>query len=223
MLYNNKIYNILSIENSSNIFSICFISKNKILYKEKFSNKYNSIFLINNINNLLYKNNIKIKNINAIAYGIGPGSYTGLRLLNSIVQGLSFCWKIPIINVSSTYALAMEYFSKNKNDIVLIGIDGKINEIYYEIYKINKNKQITLISKKLSKNIENIKLQQQKIIGIGNGCMKYKDILLSNNLNLEINIKNIYPKAFYINIIAQNKIKRNEIIFPNNAKPYYIN
>lgn len=223
MLYNNKIYNILSIENSSNMFSVCFMSKKIILYKEQFTNKNNSVFLINSINDLLYRNNLKIKDIGAIAYGTGPGSYTGVRLINSIIQGLSFCWKLPVISVSSMQTLAMEYFCNYENKTVLVGIDTKINEIYYEIYETNKNNKTSIVFKNLANNIEKIKFPNKKIIGIGTGCMKYKDILLLNNLNLEINIKIVYPKAFYTNMIAQRKIKQNEIIFPINATPNYIN
>ncbi len=223
MINNNKICNILSIENSTNAFSFCYFSENIFIYKEKFTNKNNSTFILDIINSILYKNKIKIKNINAIAYGNGPGSYTGLRLSHSITQVLSLCWKIPILEIPSTFSLALEYFHKFNVNNVLICIEIKMDCIYCEIYE-KKNNKIYILFKKIVNNVNELRIENGDFIGIGigSGCIKYKNTLLKNNMNLRINENIIYPKAIYTNIAAQISIKKNRIKYPGNLFVSYI-
>ncbi len=75
---------------------------------------------------------LSLKDIDLISVGIGPGSFTGLRIGVSFSLGLSFGLNIPIVGVPSLMAKAYSY----KGDgLVVSGVDGRRREVFYGVYK----------------------------------------------------------------------------------------
>ena len=75
--------------------------------------------------------------IDLIAYGSGPGSFTGLRIAASLAQGLAFSTGLPAVGVPTLSALAQTALRKGVVDAqarVLCTLDARINEVYSAIY-----------------------------------------------------------------------------------------
>jgi tRNA threonylcarbamoyladenosine biosynthesis protein TsaB len=73
-----------------------------------------------------------------IAYGCGPGSFTGLRIAASAVQGLAYSCGLPAVAVSTLAVLAQNALRKgevNANEKVLCTLDARINEVYSAVYQ----------------------------------------------------------------------------------------
>ena len=102
---------ILAIETSTKNCSVSLFKREKLLLtKEEASDKYShneklTIF----IKQLLSQLKIEIKQLDAVAIGKGPGSYTGLRIGTATAKGLCYSLNIPLISVCSLKAMA---FSK---------------------------------------------------------------------------------------------------------------
>lgn len=71
--------------------------------------------------------------LDAIAFGRGPGSFTGVRIATSVAQGAAYAADIPLIPVSTLAALA-DAVNDDSIDGVLAGIDARMSEIYYLPY-----------------------------------------------------------------------------------------
>ena len=94
---------ILNIETSSTNCSVCLSNKGQLIdCLEKDSPSYShSQKLHSFIAELMDRNKIKFKDLNAVSVGIGPGSYTGLRIGLSASKGICYALNIPLISVSS--------------------------------------------------------------------------------------------------------------------------
>ncbi len=66
--------------------------------------------------------------LNAIAVGIGPGSYTGIRLGTAIAQALAFCWKVPLIGLSSLSG----FVPKESITQYAAILDARIGGVYFQ-------------------------------------------------------------------------------------------
>src|SRR3954468_2214967 len=76
---------------------------------------------------LLKKTNLTVAELDAVAFGAGPGSFTGLRIACGIAQGLAFPRGIPVLAVSTLEALAEESGATR----VVACIDARMREVYY--------------------------------------------------------------------------------------------
>jgi tRNA threonylcarbamoyladenosine biosynthesis protein TsaB len=96
------------------------------------------------INSLLNNARIHLKDLDAIAVGIGPGAFTGVRLGVAVVQGLAMSSNLPVISVSSLDAVASQLvktpaFQKSKPKHFAIAIDARMEEVYWAKYETMLN------------------------------------------------------------------------------------
>lgn len=88
------------------------------------------------IDSLLTKYKLSVQDLDAIAYGRGPGSFTGVRIAASTVQGLALGADLPVLEVSTLAAMAQEVYSKTGQTEMLCLIDARMQEVYLGHYSI---------------------------------------------------------------------------------------
>lgn len=89
--------------------------------------------------------------IDAIAFGAGPGSFTGLRISLSFAQGLAFGLDVPLVPVSSLLAVAC---TNQKvvpdNSVVVSLLDARMSELYWASYAFSSGEAQSLVPPQLS-------------------------------------------------------------------------
>lgn len=121
---------ILNIETSSKNCSVCLSSKGNLVTSFDLEDEAyrHSELLTSSIQNILSQNNIDVSGLSAVSVGIGPGSFTGLRIGLSVAKGLCYPHNINLIGISSLKIIANSVINENKNIISMIKDKG---EHYY--------------------------------------------------------------------------------------------
>ena len=121
---------ILNIETSSKNCSVCLSSKGNLVTSFDLEDEdyRHSELLTSSIQNILSENNLDVSGLSAVSVGIGPGSFTGLRIGFSVAKGLCYPHNIDLIGISSLKIIANSVVKENKNIISLINDKG---EHYY--------------------------------------------------------------------------------------------
>ena len=166
--------------------------------------KEHAAFLHTAIKNMLVQINISIKNIDAIATTIGPGSYTGLRVCLAAAKGLCYALNKPLITVGTLNAMAKtavlnctieeEYFFCPM-------IDARRMEVYTALYKSNLEEIISPHAQIIDEQFCDDYLKNKKIVFFGNGMQKFKNINTSINSIFE----NIPEITQAINLLSHDK------------------
>ncbi|WP_300716425.1 tRNA (adenosine(37)-N6)-threonylcarbamoyltransferase complex dimerization subunit type 1 TsaB [uncultured Brachyspira sp.] len=221
--------NILAFDTVSSSFSIALQKdEGSVIEYNKENIKNHNEEILPALEKFFEENNISLEKIDYIALGIGPGSFTALRIAFSTVKTICYARKIPIIGISSLEALYENI--KNFNGIKASMIDARKGSIYTNIYfdnkKLKENLDLTyqefidiLISYIENENkIENITL-------CGDGFYKNKEYFIENlkkyNIKILENSFNII-KASNIIKLSIPKIKSNNLDDVFNLLPLYI-
>ena len=128
---------ILNIETSSKNCSVCLSSKGKLIqsFDSEDDTFRHSELLTSSIQDILSENNIDVKDLSVVSIGIGPGSFTGLRIGFSVAKGLCYPHNINLVGISSLKIIANSVIKENKNIISLIKDKGE----YFYISKYNSD------------------------------------------------------------------------------------
>ena len=174
---------ILSIDACTETISIALIAGKVITEKSFPSGKNYSGNILPEIKILLSESNLMIKDVGAVAFGAGPGSFTGIRVACGIAYGIAYANNLPIIGVNTLEALA--FLSMQENSISCI--DARMGQVYLGIYQ-NKNDVITsLIEPGVFNPTELPGLPKiKKAIVIGSGLSSYKKHFKSQYPNIEL-------------------------------------
>ncbi|MCL6270944.1 tRNA (adenosine(37)-N6)-threonylcarbamoyltransferase complex dimerization subunit type 1 TsaB [Sansalvadorimonas sp. 2012CJ34-2] len=86
------------------------------------------------IDQLLAEQGVSRSQIDAVAFGRGPGAFTGVRIATGIAQGLGWALNCPVVPVSTLAALAQQGLREYGAEQVLAAIDARMDEVYWGIY-----------------------------------------------------------------------------------------
>ena len=130
---------ILNFETSSKNCSVTLSSKAQLISNfDLEDDKYrHSELLTSTIKDILAQNNVSVKELSAVAIGIGPGSFTGLRIGFSVAKGLCYPHKINLIGISSLKILANSI--KNDSGDIIPMINDKGNFYFLSTFENGLN------------------------------------------------------------------------------------
>lgn len=215
---------LLAIDTSSKYLSLAVSDGLDIILQGNYLlDRKHSNLLIPKIDALLKRVKLDINDINGFILGLGPGSFTGLRIGVSTVKGFGISTGKPCIGVPSIDAIAMNKIKINGYDYIVPIIDAKRGQVYSCIYRI-KEEQVIRESGYLLLPIEELMEKiRHKAVFTGDGIGLYREKILALNNDIEfLDEKYWYPKAGSLIKLGYKKIKDNKKQDLSKLEPLYI-
>jgi tRNA threonylcarbamoyladenosine biosynthesis protein TsaB len=113
-------------------------------------------FLLPMVQQVVEEAGLELNALRAFAFGAGPGSFTGLRLAASVVQGLAFALERPAIPVSSLQAAALSYSEQQGNvsekgkKTILMAEDARRGGVYWGAYEVGRQVRVLEVDQLIS-------------------------------------------------------------------------
>ena len=176
------------------------------------------------IDELLHSADLKPHQLDGLAFGQGPGSFTGLRIACGVAVGIALASNLAVIPVSSLAILAQAAYAEYGANKVLAAIDARMSEIYWGRYVIDKQGIMR------SEDIE-IVCAPNKIslpsggnwYGVGSGWGTYADTLMAKlGETVQEYQSERYPQARSMIPLALAAFKEGQTVNAEEALPVYL-
>jgi tRNA threonylcarbamoyladenosine biosynthesis protein TsaB len=205
---------ILAIDTSTDYLSVAVRDGDRIVAcYHRPSHRNHSRLLVPTIAGLVKKARLKLRDIDAFAVSVGPGSFTGLRIGVVTIKGLTYSTGKPAIAVPTMDVIARN--AKEFNGIVCPVMDAKKNKVYACLYRSNGG-----TFKKLTKYLllpvdELLKTtaKYDKVLFLGDGI---------NMVGAVESVKDWYPKASVVSALAAESFRKKKFLSPEKLEPMYI-
>lgn len=210
---------ILNFETSSKNCSVSLSSEGKLISNfDLEDDKYrHSELLTSTIKDILTQNNISAKELSAVAVGIGPGSFTGLRIGFSVAKGLCYPHKINLIGISSLKILANSI--KNDTEDIIPMINDKGNYYYLSTFENGLNEVGAPLLDQVDSDFINKNIKENSTIVVNNEeSFKYINSIINDQVKLQ------YKSISSINMIDLSFVSFKEQKFEDLAyfEPLYV-
>lgn len=130
---------VLLIETSQQCCSVA-VNSDKVHSEDIFEPRSHARDVLGMVERVLQEAQIRLPQLSAIAFGRGPGSFTGVRIAASVTQGLAYGADLPVIGVSSLALQAQSCVARLalRDAVVVTAVDARMEEIYAGIYRVSE-------------------------------------------------------------------------------------
>ena len=129
---------LLAIETSASACSVALMIDDAITSLHEIAPMQQAARILPMINQILQNANVTSRDLTALAFGCGPGSFTGVRIATSVMQGLAYATGLDLLPVSSLAACAQTTYQDLGWEKILVAMDARMGEIYWGAYRANK-------------------------------------------------------------------------------------
>lgn len=174
---------ILGVDSATENCSAALLHDGRYYIRQKVAPQQHTKLILPMIDEILHEAGIKKTDVQAIAYGHGPGSFTGVRIAASAVQGLSLGLNLKVQGISNLKAMAYKAYKMtgNKDALYVASIDARMSELYLGLYRADESGALYLLAdecvlpKDKAAELIKEKAGDLPIICSGTGCQVLKN------------------------------------------------
>lgn len=180
---------LLAIDTASDACSVALLSHGQVFELHQATPRSHIHHILPLIEQLLKEAHMSLSEVDVLAFGCGPGSFTGVRIAASVIQGLAFALDKPVVPVSSLQALAQTANRLFGVTQACVAVDAHMDELFWGVYALQANDVTGLMHCVIPDSLvtpgkikfPEVKLFSKDWVGVGSGWDRYQKVLLDQS------------------------------------------
>jgi len=215
---------ILAIETATAACSAALYIDGEISERHELAPREHALLILPMIDALLAEADVPIAALDAIAYGRGPGSFTGVRIAASVVQGIAFAANLPVVAVSTLATLAQGAMRETGKHRVMAALDARMDEVYWGLYEREPGGLPRLQGEECVCAPRVVTVPESGVwIAAGSGWASYRVELQERvGQRAGLLLSDLQPRAGDLVCLAAQGYRQGEILRPEEAIPVYL-
>lgn len=216
-------FSCLAIESASQVCSIAACRDGQSSIRSESEPRDQSRRIFSSVREVLEELDMGLTDLDCIAYGCGPGGFTGLRVGAAAVQALSFGASIPVCRISSLASMALAPMDRNGAGLVAACLDARMGEAYLGIYAADEDLRVAPVLEDCLVDPVRFSIDSgMTFFAAGPGWDVYGD-LFDRHANLASGSDfDLLPSAEDLLVIAERRFRNGLTSSPGEALPNYI-
>lgn len=208
---------IVAIETSTELASVAVLSGGRMTLRESSGAQTHSATVLPLLQHVLAEAGVTLAQCDALAFGCGPGSFTGVRTACGLVQGLAVGASRKVVPVVTLMAMAEAAREAGAGDEVIAVLDARMGEVYWAQYRHDGSWQ-AVTEPTLARADEVFAVGRPAVCG--NGLLAYPEAF--GHLGEAPRFPQVVPHAGSIARLAALAVARGELLAPQDAQPLYL-
>ena len=211
--------NLLALDTSTEYLSLALMMGDETFTFDLNAGQTHSQIILAQLQLLLNEANLQLNELQGIAFGAGPGSFTGVRIAVGVAQGLGFGANLPLVSICTLLALA----EASGTEKVIACLDARMGEVYHAAYERVSGEWQTVIEPGLYRPEAAPAIEGSDWTGAGSGWQTYKEQLGAIYAEqLQAVQPELLPTASAMLRLAQPIFARGDAKPASEAMPIYI-
>jgi tRNA threonylcarbamoyladenosine biosynthesis protein TsaB len=211
--------NILALDTSTEYCSVALRLDGTSAARGALAGQKHSALVLGMVDELLRERSVRLRDLDGIAYGEGPGSFTGLRIACGVVQGLAFGAGLPVVGIGTLLAMA----EATGADRAVCCLDARMNEIYHAAYQKRGDTWTAVHEPSVCPPHSAPALPGEGWVACGTGFAAYREALDARYAGQLSRVEpDLYPHAADIARLAAARFASGQSVEPEFAAPVYV-
>ncbi len=214
---------ILALDTTQEYCSVALSNAGELILREELAPRSHTDLVLPQVESVLAEAGLQLKQLDALAFGRGPGSFTGLRIAAGVVQGLALGADLPVAPVSSLAAMAQgQYRLNNTYTHICAAFDARIQEVYWGNYQLADGIMQSVTDEAVNSPDDLYLPEEGQWLAIGAGWKAYPQMQERLADRLIDVIPDTAPLAQDMIPIAQWIIDNDQLVSAEEAIPVYL-
>lgn len=216
---------LLALDTATECCSAALLVQGRLLTREALLVRGHAERILPMVDELLGEAGMSLNGLDAIAFGRGPGSFTGVRLAASVTQGLAFGAGLGVVPVSDLRALAQRVFEEDRHVTrALVCNDARMQEVYWGCFERGGDGLAVERTAERVGPAGSVQLPHgwPEAAGVGRGLAAYPVLKALAGLSVKGHWDQLLPRAAEVARLAAPEAAAGRLLGPEAAIPVYL-
>lgn len=216
---------ILALDTSTDACSVALNLDGSLIEDFRVIPRQHTQQLLPMVEELLANAGISVSELDAIAFGRGPGSFAGIRIATGVTQGLAYAADLPVLPVSTLEALALAARRKEGANTVTAALDARMDEIYVAAYDLSSGMPEVILPEQVCApgDLELTSGEHsQAYLAVGSGWRYLDDMSEHVRSVVSVSAEEYYPSAQDMLLLAEKDFALGKAVSAAQALPVYL-